>query len=61
MSGKLRSYGSTVKRIADANARSHQIKEIRKSGFKASLVDDPLRPSPDLARAIEISRREKKK
>ena len=56
-SPRLTSYGSNMKKIAEAAARDDQMQTIRNNRFKASLVDDPLRASPDLVRAIEHSRR----
>ncbi len=56
-SAKLKSYGKNIKRIAEANARDDQLKVVRNNRFKASLVDDPLRSSPHLVRAIEKSRK----
>ena len=56
-SATLKSYGGNLKKIAEATARDGQMLIIRNNRFKASLVDDPLRSSPDLVRAIEISRK----
>jgi hypothetical protein len=56
-SKRLGSYGEHIKKIADAAGRNDQIEIIRKSRFKASLVDDPLDSNPDLAKAIENSRK----
>lgn len=55
-SARLNRYGSHIKKIAEATARDGQMQVIRNNRFKASLVDDPLRSSPDLVRAIELSR-----
>ena len=56
-SARLDNYGCNMKRIAEANARDDQFQLLRNSRFKASLVDDPLRPSPDLVHVIEASRK----
>jgi len=53
----LNHYGEQLKRITKENEREETRKVIRQSRFKASLVDDPLEPSADLARARENSRR----
>lgn len=52
----LNSYGRNLKKIAKAKERSNQMQIIQTSRFKASIVDDPLRPSPDLVHVIEKSR-----
>ncbi|MFT7577882.1 MAG: hypothetical protein ACI9XZ_004285 [Alphaproteobacteria bacterium] len=57
----VKNYGSNLKKIAEANARDDQMQAIRTTQFKASLVDDPLRASPDLVRAIENSRNNSRK
>lgn len=56
-SARLDRYGGNLKRIAKANARDDQMQMIRSNRFRASLVDDPLRSSPDLIQAIEASRK----
>ena len=56
-SARLEKYGSNMKRIAEANARDDQFQLLRNSRFKASIVDDPLRQSPDLVHVIEASRK----
>ena len=60
-SARLKSYGCDLKKIAEANARDDQFQIIRNSQFKASLVDDPLQPNPDLVRTIEASRKNARK
>jgi len=57
----LNSFGDQIKKIKKANEREEQRKVIRNSRFKASLVDDPLAPSADIARAIEVSRKTPRK
>ena len=57
----LNRYGEQIKRITKEKEREETRKVIRQSRFKASLVDDPLAPSPDLARAIETSRNNARK
>jgi hypothetical protein len=55
-SSGLKSYGSNLKKIAEADARDGQRQVIRSSTFKASLVDDPLRSNSDLVGTIEAIR-----
>jgi hypothetical protein len=60
-SSRLKSYGSNLKRIAEADARDSQRQVIRSNNFKASLVDDPLRSGPDLVGTIESIRQRSSK
>ena len=60
-SARLTSYSCNLKRIAEANARDDQFQIIHNNRFKASLVDDPLRSSPELVRTIEASRKNARK
>ncbi|MGI9477973.1 MAG: hypothetical protein ACR2PI_14830 [Hyphomicrobiaceae bacterium] len=60
-SASLNNYGDNLKKIAKANARDDQMSVIRNNRFKASLVEDPLRPTPDLVHAIEASRKNSSK
>lgn len=55
-SARLDSYGRHIKKAADANSREEQRRLIRQARFKASLVEDPLRPSHDIVRAIDVAR-----
>lgn len=54
---RLKSYSSNFKKIAEANARDGQMQLIRKSRFKASLVDNPLESNPEMVRAVKESRK----
>lgn len=54
---RLKSYSSNFKKIAEANERDGQMQLIRKSRFKASLVDNPLESNPDIVRAVNESRK----
>ncbi len=60
-SARLTSYVGNLKKIAEANARDHQFQIIHNDRFKASLVDDPLRSSPELVRTIDASRKNARK
>lgn len=60
-SASLKNYGGNLKKIADANARGEQMQVIINNRFKASLVDDPLRSNPEVARSIEQSRKSSRK
>lgn len=55
-SSRLDKYGDQIKRVTAASAREEQRKVLRESRFRASLVDNPLKPANDIVRAIEIAR-----
>ncbi|MCB1510898.1 MAG: hypothetical protein KDJ36_08335 [Hyphomicrobiaceae bacterium] len=52
-------YSSQIRRAAAKAAAGEQALEIRKQKFRASLVDDPLRPTASIAPAIERARNRK--
>lgn len=52
-------YRSHLKKVAEARARNEQLDAVRRQRFRASLVDDPLAPSEDIAEAIDRARRRK--
>lgn len=52
-------YRSHLKKVAEAQSRNEQLDAVRRQRFRASLVDDPLAPSEDIAEAIDRARRRK--
>lgn len=56
-SANLNKYGNNLKKIAQANSREEQMDAIRRTKFRASLVENPLSSADDISYAIEAARK----